>query len=498
MKLRPYQIEAVESVLKELKTEQTSLMVLATGMGKSIILFSIMKECLRARPDLKIVFVVNKLDLLSQTVTGMKDFFPDMVGEYHGDVKDLSKEITVASIQSIYRINHYFNLAIFDECHRIADKDSSYATFIKNCLLMNERLKIIGCTASPYRYDGYIYGPERLFKKPCINKDIIFGVENGFLVPPITKSMPDKFITKGLKITAGDYNQKELEELTKDYKKVHAQIDNALELLKDRKKCVWACTSIDHAEYVHAEILKRGESSTFIHSKMPDRSTLDKFKTTGIKHLTFVTIVSEGFDHPPVDAVVLMRPTRSPVLMVQTIGRGLRTYDGKEDCLVLDFGGVIENCGPLHAPYVEKKSRPKISEFRVCTLCLSYVSKTAKDCKDCGFVFPVKERGISKEMTTNSFGGSLFHELEIEAEILVISVDEYKAKSGNECIRFSYTTKNIFHRNVFEYFQKWDVKRITARLIDLGLPMGFNGKSVVDRKIKLKKDGKYFKVTQIF
>ncbi|WP_350448928.1 DEAD/DEAH box helicase, partial [Streptococcus pseudopneumoniae] len=82
---------------------------------------------------------------------------------------------------------------------------------------------------------------------------------------------------------------------------------------------------------------------------------MEYFLNGEARHMVFVTALSEGWDHPPIDALCLLRPTRSPVLYVQLAGRVLRPYDGKVDSLILDYGNVVKNLGPLDNPRIPKK-----------------------------------------------------------------------------------------------------------------------------------------------
>jgi len=97
--------------------------------------------------------------------------------------------------------------------------------------------------------------------------------------------------------------------------------------------------------------------ATCVHSKMVRRdetAALEAFTKGDARHMVFVTKLSEGFDYPATDAVILMRPMRSPTLMIQTIGRGLRLAPEKKDCLVLDYGQTIRHCGSLDRPVVQE------------------------------------------------------------------------------------------------------------------------------------------------
>ncbi len=164
--------------------------------------------------------------------------------------------------------------------------------------------------------------------------------------------------------------------------KLKRQCEDIVVRTQDRRAVAIACCSIDHARRVHALL---GPSAVLVTSAdaFEEREfELDEFTSGRAKYLVFVSIVSEGFDHPPIDCVVLLRPTRSACLYVQTVGRGLRTSPGKTELLVLDYGHVVSNCGPLDRPFVRQgHGRPSIP---TTPLDIRIVH-----CKGCGeFYFP--------------------------------------------------------------------------------------------------------------
>jgi hypothetical protein len=99
------------------------------------------------------------------------------------------------------------------------------------------------------------------------------------------------------------------------------------------------------------------ERAVCVHSLMKSAEQTDalrEFEQGDTRHLVFVSKVSEGYDFPAIDAVVLFRPMRSPTLYIQTVGRGLRLHPDKSDCLVLDYGKVVSHCGRLDRPVVQE------------------------------------------------------------------------------------------------------------------------------------------------
>ncbi len=459
MILRPYQQEAVEAIWNEFHQSNTCLIVLPTGTGKTEVIIGLVKKATNAMDGFKCIFLVNKITLLEQTVNRFRKHFGDnMVGHFQGSTKQIGFPITVATIQSIHKKHiEQFNLLILDESHNINQEDGTYKKFIEKQLERYPRLKVLAVTATPFRSDGYIYGEKKLFNHITYKKDLIWAQENGYLCKVRFKHSPERFDTSKLKIRMGDYVQEELNKLTEDQDKIKVQLLDALPQLENRKKIVWACTSIKHAEMLQEQINKI-EPCGIIHYKSEDDEWLNLFKESKLRHLVFISIISEGFDFPPIDAVVLMRPTRSPILYVQIVGRGLRPspITGKEDCLVLDYGGVIENLGPLHNPKVSIKDSTKKKgvveiNMKFCPQCYEYVEPQVEYCPCCQFSF-IKEvkKDLLKNLDLRSYGAN--DNYEDEVQIFSIMVLEHKSKNGNDCIKINYYLEGGRITLISEYF----------------------------------------------
>jgi DNA repair protein RadD len=127
--------------------------------------------------------------------------------------------------------------------------------------------------------------------------------------------------------------------------------------------------------------------------------------------------LTTGFDHPAIDAIVMLRPTQSPGLYVQMCGRGLRMHESKTDCLILDFGGNVKRHGFIDAitPPGEKSNTPGIAPVKECPDCQSLVAISARQC-DCGHEFEMNERASEKTMYTGAM-------LSVEAKPVWYEVD---------------------------------------------------------------------------
>lgn len=468
--LRPYQLAAVNTLWNALKSKNSALCVASCGSGKTEIMIELCTRAVKVKPDVRILIVINKVGLVKQTADRM---FP-LASVYCSSLNSREiSPITVASVQSIHKADlDKVNWVIVDECHRLTtDEGSLYHKLFKQLREKNDRLKVIGFTATPYSSTGHIYGPNQLFDKIDYQITLEELWAQGYLVKPRCKAGHDQFETSHLSIVAGDFSQGEVGELVRDSTKVQEQIKDAMPRLVGRRKIAWACANIEHAELVRVSI---GEQASIIHSKMKlvDREIQQhRFEKMNTRHIVFVNVLSEGYDYPPVDAIVLMCPTRSPVKYVQCIGRGLRLSPDKDSCLVLDYGQVIENCGPITDPFIRKKGSKKSVKnmMKFCPSCMEYVQITATTCPCCEYVFPVKKRETA--LTRTAFDGSITSKKIELYKVKNVSISEYVSKNGNPCLRVTYVTTDLMHSAISEYFVWWNEyaeKRAAKRLEELG------------------------------
>lgn len=505
MQLRPYQSEAIEALWEELKTSPTALLVLPTGTGKTHVLQNFILKALQVKPDFKCAFLVNRTELLRQTARIFSQNLPTGSVSVFRPINKHQTAVTVATIQSISKHAGMFNLIIADETHNLNESDGQYKKMIDQCFDLNPRLKIIGVTATPYRATGLIYGDNKLFKRICYHKTLEWAQENGYLVPLRLKHTPHKFDVSALDIRMGDYVAKQVNKLTLDENKMLEQLKDALPQLEGRKKIVWACSCIQHAENLMWKIREiTRDSVSIVHSKLKEdfrEMNMQWFAKGEGRHLVFVSAISEGVDVPCIDAVVLMRPTRSPVLMVQIIGRGLRLYPGKRDLIVLDYGSIIEHIGTPYNPLVKsgraKKDLPDV-KMKFCQSCLEYVTMQTKVCPACNAEFPKHtiEDDRLKNLNTKSYTGEPTW-INVRR---ILTQSNYKSKNGNDCLVIEYHLESIAPRIVHEYFPKnqtWAKGKFWKRLYSMGVTALTSVSVAVDAKISIRKSGAHYEVIEV-
>lgn len=518
VELREYQQRIVDGVWEDLFTKNKILVVAPPGAGKTECFIALCERALRSKPDIKILILLNKVLLVEQTKRRISKVIKD-VGVYCASLnKKEFNSITVASVQTINKVDvEKINLVIIDEAHNFnEDLKSVYGSFINR--INHDKLKVIGFTATPYRASGFLFGEKKFFEK--IDHVITFEelINNGYLVTPRLKSSKEEFNTRGLKIVNGDFDLKQITELTEDEQKASVQVKDALSKLHGRNSVAWACATIRHAEIIAGYI----SGARLIHSKMSQEeqeSSMRSFKSGASRHIVFVSMLSEGIDIPKIDALVFLRPTRSIVRYIQTVGRVLRPFDGKTDALILDYGQVVKNCGPITAPFVRKaheRRKDPDDLMKVCDGCFEIIEKKESVCPDCGFEFVKKPKKLEPKLTErpesniNILGKMQINEMECGS----VSIRKHVSKAGNDCLVIDYKepfkTDEFFSlstESISEYFQwnnDWAQRKLIKRLNELSIEyyadLSTQAQSKVNKipkKVVYSFDGKYKKVLNL-
>lgn len=401
--LRNYQQEVVYAILNFFQKggKGNPLVQAPTGAGKSIIISGFCKQVIEKWPDQKILIVSHIKEILEQNYNILKKHLQIDIGLYSAGLnsKTLSN-ITVAGIQSIYNkpeLFDQFNIIICDECHLIPHKKNGiYHKFFNQV-----RKRVIGFTATPFRLgSGYLHkGEGSFFSKIIYDIPIKKLQDEGFLCKLTAKGTKKRLDPEGIKKQAGDYILKELS-LAFDREAITADIISELLIYKQlRKKWLLFAIDIEHSENITKELNDAGVKTACVHSKMnSDRDKIiNEFKDGTYQALVSVAVLTTGFDCPSVDLIALLRPTSSPVLHVQIIGRGLRVAEGKNDCLILDFAGNLRRLGPIDDPLIKIKGDGKGEAImKECNNCWEIVHAAVRICPCCKQKFQFKHKLSSK------------------------------------------------------------------------------------------------------
>lgn len=372
---RPYQLEAESAVYRDFETKDSTVLVLPTGMGKTVVMARIASAWDRGN----VLLLAHRIELLDQAADKLEaelGYRPPIEQAARGlDPACLFQGgiVVVGSVQTLtgekrrekYR-QHPFGLILVDECHHATSE--SYLRIINGFRELNASLKVLGVTATPRRADNIALGT--VFNSVSYQIPILEAIEGGWLVPIrqefITVEGVDFNDLRSSKNDFGeaDFRQQDLEAVLIEEEPLHAMAVPIVEKSQDKQALVF-CAGVEHAHLL-AGILNRTRegSAVAIDGTTPAgqrAQAVEDFKAGKLQFLTNFGCFTEGFDAPNTSLVIMGRPTKSLGLYTQMLGRGLRPLDGivdgvpdaddrrmrilmsnKPHCLVLDFVGVSE------------------------------------------------------------------------------------------------------------------------------------------------------------
>lgn len=345
---RGAQIEALYA-LADSRAEgaEKGLVQVATGVGKTYL------AAFDSADYERVLFVAHREEILKQAALSFKNVRQsDDYGFFFGKRKDTDKSVIFASVATLGRPEYlkkdffaedYFDYIVIDEFHHAVNKQ------YKRIVEYFKPQFMLGLTATPERMDGKnIYEicdynvPYEISLTEAINK--------GILVPFHYYGIYDKTDYSGLHLVKGRYDERELTEIYKENADRYDLIYKYYKKYRSRRALGFCC-SRKHAEHMAEEFCKRGVSSVAVYSNADgefseDRvKAIEQLKNQQIKVIFSVDMFNEGLDIASLDMVMFLRPTESPVVFLQQLGRGLRTCRGKEYLNVLDFIGNYEKAG---------------------------------------------------------------------------------------------------------------------------------------------------------
>lgn len=420
IQLRPYQAEAVRSVYQYLENhDDNPCVVTPTASGKSIMIAQIATDAV-CRWRGRVLVLAHVKELLEQNAGKIKALCDGIeVGVYSAGLnsRDTDTPILVAGIQSIYNkadIIGKFDLIIIDEAHCIApDGEGMYRTFLLAMQKKNPLLRVIGFTATPYRMKGgLICKPENILNKICYEVGIKEMIAHGYLSPLISYAGKAEADLSSLHIRGGEFIADEVEKAMDEERLVVSACREIYEKTMDRKSVLIFTSSVKHCRHVVKILSEMAHQEVAIVTgdTPPDERAeiLDRFKGVEIKDLLGdakpplkflcnVNVLTTGFDAPNVDCIALLRPTNSPGLLVQMIGRGFRLSPetGKKNCLILDYGENIMRHGPIDCIRIHEREKGNgKAPAKMCPECRALIHASYSICPECGFQFPINNRNI--------------------------------------------------------------------------------------------------------
>lgn len=474
--LRDYQSSAVDAALVWIKYKRgvNGYVVAPGGSGKSIMIAAVAGAC--ADMKMRVLILARSEKLLRQNrakINGPAGIYCAGLNEY-----DLSQQITLASIQSISGVNTHADIILVDECHEISPDsgdETQYWKFFESC----GNPQIIGFTATAFRTtSGKIKWGEEIINIPI--KPLI---EAGYLVAPKNKvtNTPD---LSNVKIVMGEYHQKQLAELYEDFTLLDASIKKIWQYSQGRHSILIFVQSIKHGEMLQNAMMDNDmESCFFVDGDTPKpalKTILERFEARQFRYLINCNLLTTGYDAPNIDMVAVIRSTVSKGLFEQMVYRGCRPYPGKDNFLLLDMGGNLEQHGPLGSPYQEKGSKErKTAPGRICPVCETYTNSIKdRECADCGFKFPESEiRKVGHGYDGDSHSETVYSGAIEEYEITGVRYLQHKSKAGNQTLRVDYLCAGTKYGAISEWFSphhenEWARQKCAKFFSDRGHQLG--------------------------
>lgn len=363
MNLRPYQTEAIQAIESGWPEYKKQLLVLPTGCGKTVVFSQVAKDQTQKG---RVLILAHRDELIEQA----RDKYYKLTGDFTEKEKasETSSDIwpvTVGSVQTLMRESRlarfspdHFGTLIIDEAHHcLADSYQKILNYFSSA-------GVLGVTATPDRGDKKTLG--QYFDRIAYEYSLLSAVQDGYLCKINARTVPLSINTSGLKVRVGDYEVNSIAEVLEPYLPEIAK--TIAQYASDRKTVVF-CPLISIAQELASMIPGARE----VNGNSQDRKeTLEWFDKAGPGAvLCNAMLLTEGWDCPSVDCIVVLRPTKIRSLYVQMIGRGTRPSPGKENLLILDYLWMtqkhniaqrIELCRPADL-VAEEKDRDAVTEM---------------------------------------------------------------------------------------------------------------------------------------
>lgn len=467
---RPYQSDAIANWKTFVASNPGAhpLVVMPTGSGKSVVLAE-MARTVAEHPThpARVLVLTHVKELVEQDAEKLTAALgPEMVGVYSAGLgrRDLDQPVIVAGIQSVatkaWELTNAgaFGLVIVDECHLVPkDGFGRYRQLAHAFETASPGAIWTGLTATPFRLKGgYIHqGEGRIFTHVAHSVDVVPLIDAGFLSPLTAKAPKAKIDVTGIHSRGGDFVRKELEERVLEGDKVAQAVKEIVERGRDRRSWLVFASSVTHAQALRDEVARYGVAVGMVDGKTPagERDRLiSAFRAGELRCLVNVNVLTTGFDAPETDLLAVLRPTKSTALYVQIMGRGMRIAEGKEDCLVLDFGGNVARHGPLNSIELDPEDpekEPGVAPTKECPECASILHAGVRECPDCGFVFPEPElKHEAKAAEADIIARPKVYEIDVDH----VSYFRHKGKEGKpDTLRVEYLCGLRLFREWFSY-----------------------------------------------
>lgn len=335
MKLRDYQEEARTAIANEWeKGVKKTLLVLPTGCGKTIVFSKVVED--RVKLGERVLILAHRSELLDQASDKLAKATGIFTATEKAEQSCLNSwfRVVVGSVQTLQRPKRlaqfdkdYFDTIVVDEAHHcISD---SYQRVLEHFSNAN----VLGVTATPDRGDMRNLGS--YFESLAYEYTLPKAIKNGYLSPIKALTIPLELDLSAVSMQSGDFKASEVGTALDPYLEQIA--DEMLKYCADKKTVVFL-PLVKTSQKFRDILNEKGFKAAEVNGDSKDRAeVLDDFSRGKYNVLCNSMLLTEGWDEPSVDCIVVLRPTKVRSLYSQMVGRGTRLYPGKEDLLLLDF-----------------------------------------------------------------------------------------------------------------------------------------------------------------
>ena len=399
MELRPYQVEARDSIQREWQDgRQKTLLVLPTGTGKTIVFASVTQDCVTSGG--RVLILAHRGELLDQAsdkifkTTGLRC----AVEKAEQSCLSSWYRVVVGSVQTLMRDKRlaqfppdYFDYIIIDEAHHALS--DSYLKILEYF----SQAKVLGVTATPDRGDMRNLG--QVFESLAYEYTLPQAIRDGYLSPIKAVTIPLKLDLSGVATQAGDFKAADIDTALDPY--LYQIADEMQKYCRDRKTVVFL-PLIKTSQKFTAILNSKGFKAVEVNGNSDDREeALAAFADGAYNVLCNSMLLTEGWDCPSVDCIIVLRPTKVRSLYCQMVGRGTRLCDGKDHLLLLDFLWHTERhelCRPASlictSDEVAKKMTANLADAAGCPTDIEEAAETAES-----DVVAEREEALARQLT---------------------------------------------------------------------------------------------------
>lgn len=342
LETRRYQVRAQEAFPNWINDANSPLatIILPTGTGKTYTA----ALCLKTVPNMKILWTAHREELIDQAKEALSNVLPShsLSIEMADRKADPLSDIVAGSVQTISRSRKHFDgfepdIIVIDEYHHYSEDNVQYDGLLRRW----PKAKVLGLTATPWRFSG----DNLPLGKTLIQMDIGTAVEKKYLVPPKAQPLVTGVSLAEVKTRMGDFATKDLSKAVNVESRNKMIAKSLIELVRDGKRQgILFAVDVEHSKAMY-ELLKKEVRAAEVYGETPveeRRRLMGQIRNGEIDVLCNNLVATEGFDVPHLSFIGQARPTKSLSLYTQMIGRGLRTYSGKTDCIIVDVHDKVK------------------------------------------------------------------------------------------------------------------------------------------------------------